>query len=100
MNLNSEETYKTINLVENLRQRIAHSWQLNGSNYQLNNTEIFIALKENAPVDQDQWVIAGTLLKDGTPVGQVAEDNADPSKLQVSLFMGNDKIILISINRF
>lgn len=100
MTLNSTEAYTLLNTVENIRRSYVHSWQFGDSSYQLNSVEVFVAFKDNTPVDQDQWVIGGTLLKDGVVTGQVAQDTSDPSKFQVSLFIGANKVTLLSVNIF
>ena len=90
--LNKRHIYKFINLVENVRHVIDHSWTWNGSQYRLQ-LEVFVAFREAQPVDTDQWIIQGGLSRDGAVIGQV-QAAEDPTGLEIWLQLGSERIDL------
>lgn len=90
--LQQRYVYKMLNGVENVRHEIAHAWTWDGSTYRFE-AQVFVAFDESRPVDTDQWVIAGSLTRDGTAIGQVAATDS-PQGLDVTLDLGNEQVPL------
>ena len=84
--------YKLINTVEQVDERMDHSIAWGGDSYRLAG-RVTMSRRDSKPVDRDQWVIAGTLTRNGATIGQY-EASEDVSGLAVRLQIGAEQFRL------
>ena len=86
--------------IYSVDRQASYSWVANGSTYELRDLRLRYSIINGRPTSHADtfWLFQGKFFKDGVQIGQVQRENITEKLLQVSLFIGNEKIVLLSLN--